>query len=142
MVQSADADWEGRNQRVLDWVPYLTLGISMVLSLAQSDTTWTSRLETTVLAGLAAVWVLLTYTLAPRPHRAHSLRMLVYFAGLLALAAVLMARQPIFFVFTITGFFHASLLRPAPLMVLGVGATSTLIHTIITGFPWPTIELW
>jgi signal transduction histidine kinase len=27
-------------------------------------------------------------------------------------------------------------------MIAGVGATSILINTIITGFPWPTVELW
>lgn len=53
-----------------------------------------------------------------------------------------MSRQPIFFVFAITGFFHASELRPWPLVVLGVAATSILINTIITGFPWPTVEGW
>src|SRR5690606_7038282 len=26
--------------------------------------------------------------------------------------------------------------------VLGVAATSVLIHTIITGFPWPTMDGW
>jgi signal transduction histidine kinase len=53
-----------------------------------------------------------------------------------------MSRQPLFFAFTITGFFHASLLRSWQQGLLGVAATSVLINTIITGFPWPTIELW
>ena len=51
-------------------------------------------------------------------------------------------RSQIFFVFGITGFFHAPLLRPWPLTVVGVAATSTLINTVATGFPWPTIDLW
>jgi signal transduction histidine kinase len=68
--------------------------------------------------------------------------MVIYFAGLLALAALLMSRRSIFFVFMITGFFHAAVLRPRPLTVLGVAATSILINTIPTGFPWATTEAW
>ena len=41
-----------------------------------------------------------------------------------ALASVLMSRNPMFFIFAITGFFHAALLRPWPLTVAGVAATS------------------
>jgi signal transduction histidine kinase len=68
--------------------------------------------------------------------------MIIYFAGLLLIAAGLMFRHPLFFIFSITAYFHASVLRPLPLVVLGVGITSTLIDTIITGFPWPTIAGW
>ena len=68
--------------------------------------------------------------------------MAIYFIGLLALASVLMLRHPLFFIFAITGFFHASVLRPWPLAVAGVAATSILIDTLITGFPWPTTDLW
>jgi signal transduction histidine kinase len=82
------------------------------------------------------------FTRAPQPRQEHPVHMFIYFAGLMIFAGVLMARHPLFFVFAITGFFHAHVLRPMPLMVLGVATTSTLIHTIITGFPWPSIELW
>ena len=47
-----------------------------------------------------------------------------------------------FFIFAITGFFHAALLRPWPLTIAGVAATSILINTIITGFPWRSSDLW
>lgn len=53
-----------------------------------------------------------------------------------------MMQHPIFFLFAVTGFFHASDLRPWPLVFVGVGLTSTLINTIITGFPWPQRESW
>jgi signal transduction histidine kinase len=142
MLQSADSAWGRWNQVLAGWTPYITLAASTILSLIQPGQTWTGRVETAALVALAAAWVYLMYTRAPEPRRAHSVRMVVYFAGLLALASVLMSRQPIFFVFMITGFFHASELRPWPLMVLGVAATSVLINTIITGFPWPTIEGW
>jgi signal transduction histidine kinase len=142
MSQSEESAWERWGKALADWTPYVTLGASTILSLLQPGQTWTDSVETAALVALAAAWVFFMYTRAPEPRRAHSVRMIVYFAGLLALASVLMSRQPIFFVFTITGFFHAALLRPWPLMVLGVAATSVLINTIITGFPWPTIEGW
>ena len=56
------------------------------------------------------------YTRTPEPRRATTKRMLAYFNGLLALAGVLMSRQSIFFVFAITGFFHAAMLRPWPFL--------------------------
>ena len=46
-----------------------------------------------------------------------------------------MLQSPIFFVFMISGFFYASILRPLPLAFLGVFATSFLVNTLIAGFP-------
>lgn len=142
MSQPIDSAWERWSQRLADWIPYLTLAFSTILSLVQPDQSWTERVGTAAWGALAAAWVLWMYTRAPAPRRAHSVRMILYFAGLLVLASVLMFRQPIFFLFLITGFFHASMLRPWPLSVLGVAATSILINTITTGFPWPTSEGW
>src|SRR5690606_27806967 len=100
------------------------------------------RGETTLLAALAAAWVALMHTRVPCDRRERPVRMIIYFAGFLGLAAALMLRHPIFFLFTVTGFFHASDLRPWPLVFLGIGLSSTLINTLITGFPWPDRESW
>ena len=101
------------------------------------------RLVTAGLVGLAAVWVFLGYTRAPQPRKAHQLRMIVYFIGLLVIASALASREYIFFLFMITGFFHASVLRPWPVVFAGVFATSVLVNTVIGGFPtnpeWWTI---
>jgi signal transduction histidine kinase len=140
--QSAESVWERCGQVIGNWLPYFTLAISTVLSLIQPGQTRSESGGTIALVALAAAWVFALHTRAPKPRRAHPMRMVVYFTGLLAFASVLMSRHPIFFVFTITGFFHASDLKPWPLAVAGVGATSILINTIITGFPWPTIEAW
>ena len=59
----------------------------------------------------------------------------MFFIGILALASVLMLRQPLFFIFMISGFFYASVLRPLPLAFVGVFATSFLVNTLIAGFP-------
>jgi signal transduction histidine kinase len=52
-----------------------------------------------------------------------------------------MTRQPQFFVFMISGFFYAAVLRPLPLAVVGVFATSFLINTLLGGIP-TTSEGW
>ena len=70
-----------------------------------------------------------------RPDGTHRRADGVFFVGLLVFASVLMLRQPLFFVFMISGFFYASVLRPLPLAVVGVGATSILVNTLIAGLP-------
>src|SRR5262245_1573886 len=134
--------WERSSLSIGRWLPYATLGLATVLSLFQSRPPWSQYLWTAALIVLAAGWVYCLYTRAPGDKRNYRVRMLVYFGGLLALSAALMLRQPIFFVFAITGLFHASELRPWPLVFLGVGLTSLLMNTIITGFPWPSRDSW
>ncbi|HEY6569333.1 MAG TPA: sensor histidine kinase [Candidatus Limnocylindrales bacterium] len=90
---------------------------------------------TVALIALAALWVYVGYTRAPRPRSAQRARMLVYFIGLLAIASVLAVRDYLFFIFLITGFFHAMMLRPWPVLIAGVFATSVLVNTVIGGLP-------
>ncbi len=81
------------------------------------------------------------FTRLPPPRQAHRLRMGVFFVGVLVLASFLMLRSPLFFVFMISGFFYASILRPLPLAFVGVFATSFLVNTLIAGFP-QSAEAW
>jgi signal transduction histidine kinase len=134
--------WERWNDASLDSVGYVLLAASTVLALLRPDRAPYERLVTLALAGGAAAWMYVLYTRSPRPVRACPTRMRVYVMGLLVLAALLMARNPMFFIFAITGFFHASLLRPWPLTILAVFSTSVLIEVLLTGFPWPTADLW
>ena len=69
------------------------------------------------------------------------MRLDVFFVGLLVLASILMLRQPLFFVFMIAGFFYATILRPLPLAVVGIAASSILVNTLIAGLP-QTAEGW
>ena len=41
----------------------------------------------------------------------------IFFVGLLGLRVLCCGPSPLFFIFTITGFFHASVLRPLPLAI-------------------------
>lgn len=135
--------FERWNDRLVDWCPYVTLVLSAVLALAWSTHSPGERLLTSGLAALAGLWVFLGYTRAPRPRKAYPVRMIVYYVGLLAIASWLSSREYLFFVFLITGFFHATVLRPWPLLIAGVFATSVLVNTVIGGFPtnpeWWTI---
>jgi signal transduction histidine kinase len=139
-----DSAWERTTRALVRWIPYITLALSTILSitLTRGGETWSDRVVTAVLTLIAAGWVYVMYTRSPAPCQSHPVRMGIYFTGFLAFASVLMARQPFFFIFMITGFFHASLLRPWPLVFVGVGLTSILINTIVSGFPWPSVELW
>ena len=133
--------YERWNDRLTDWCPYVTLVVATVLSLAWSTDDANDRLVTAGLVIVAAVWVFLGYTRVPRPRQAHQVRMIVYFVGLLAIGTVLALREYIFFIFLITGFFHALVLRPWPVLIAGVFATSVLVNTVIGGFP-TTAEWW
>jgi signal transduction histidine kinase len=124
------------------WTPWILLATSVAITLVVSAAPRQDRALTFGLAALAAAWVYLLFTRAPRPRLDHQPRMRAYVVGLIALATLLMLREPFFFVFAITGFVHASLLRPWPLAVGAIAATSIAIHTSITGFPWPSVDLW
>ncbi len=140
---NAPSTYERWSDRLTDWCPYVTLAVASVLALAWSNDSAGERLLTLALAALAALWVFLGYTRAPRPRKDRRARMIVYFIGLLAIASVLAVREYIFFIFLITGFFHATVLRPWPVIIAGVFATSVLVNTVIGGFPsnseWLTI---
>jgi signal transduction histidine kinase len=100
-----------------------------------------SLATTLAIAAAAAAWIYALYTRAPRPRVEQRVRMYVFFAGLLVLATILMLRQPLFFIFMISGFVYASILRPLPLAVVGVAATSVIVNTLFAGLP-RTAEAW
>jgi signal transduction histidine kinase len=137
----ARSPYERWNDRLTDWCPYVTLAVASVVALVWSTATAGERLLTAGLIAIAVLWVFVGYTRAPRPRKAHPLRMIVYFIGLLAIASVLAVREYLFFIFLITGFFHATVLRPWPVVIAGVFATSVLVNTVIGGFP-TNAEWW
>jgi signal transduction histidine kinase len=136
MTLSATPRWERWTDILVGWSGYVSLAISVALDLLlQTRDAPAEQLGTLALAGLAAAWIYVVFTRMAGPCREHPVRALVFFVGLLALAAALMLRQPLYFVFMISGFFYASVLRPLPLAVAGVFATSVLINTLIAGLP-------
>jgi len=139
-LESSFSVWERGFERVVEWIPYVTLIISLALALLGART-WPDRLAAIGLATAAALWTLFTFTLR-HERRQDRTWTLVYYAGFLAFAVVAMALVPAFFVYVITGFFHAFLLRPAPLAFVGVAITSLAVNSRII-YPDPTPdELW
>jgi signal transduction histidine kinase len=136
MVPSTAPTWERYTDRLVGASAYAALAISVGIDLVlQTRDTTAEQLGTLAIAGLAAGWVFVMFTRMPGPCREHKVRTIVFFVGLLAFASVLMLRQPLYFVFMISGFFYASVIRPLPLAVAGVFATSVLINTLIAGLP-------
>ncbi|MEU6646008.1 sensor histidine kinase [Saccharomonospora sp. NPDC046836] len=129
--------WLRRLERGL--APVL-LAVSTVLSAAQGPP-WGQWWPTLALAGLALAWVLLTDTFLPARLRTPWLLALL-FAGTLALAAVLMSRDIVFLVFMIACFFSSFELRPLPVVLLGLAATSTLINSMASGGPLQALRDW
>src|SRR3954452_2639636 len=127
--------WERVSDTAVAWCGYLLLALATVLAVVDhaGDAAWIAT--TVAIAGLAAAWIFVLYTRAPAPRIAWRTRNIAFFLGLVAFASVLMARDPVFFVFMISGFFYASVLRPLPLAIAGIALTSVLVNTLIAGLP-------
>ncbi len=86
-----------------------------------------SRGGTLVLVAVAATWIAFGQGSWGATQRARPLPGLVYVAGLIVLAGLLMARDRQFFIFAVAGFLATAPLRPLPLVFVGTGSTSFLI---------------
>ncbi|MGW8989831.1 sensor histidine kinase [Streptomyces zhihengii] len=129
--------WKAEQLRVWDLLqlvtPWLLLTVSTAVYFSRVLPVSGDRFraEGVPVLGLVAVcvlWVLFGHTLPLRRRTLRPVPAGVFFAGLLALCVTLMTYSGIFLVFTIAGFFHAYLLRPWPLGVLGVLATSVALN--------------
>ena len=141
MTASSRPGWERWNDRLLGWCAYILLAIPTVLMVLGATRDAGGRPMTLAIVAVAAAWIYLLFTRLSMPRQAHRLRMHVFFVGLLVLASLLMIREPLFFIFMISGFFYATMLRPLALAVVGVFATSVLVNSLIAGLP-KTPEAW
>ena len=136
MTGTTKPRWERFSDAMVDWCGYVLLAVATVLGVIAGDGgPSVAADDARASPPAAAAWIYVLYTRLPRPRQDHRLRIVVFFVGLLVFASVLMLRQPLFFIFMISGFFYASILRPLPLAVVGVAATSILVNTLIAGFP-------
>ncbi|AXB48500.1 sensor histidine kinase [Amycolatopsis albispora] len=129
------AQWAPWARRVELWFPYLMLGLCVAIQPISSSQPAGHQRTTLVLAGVALCWVALTDTLPRLRVPDNQWWPLLSLAGLLALASVLMARETLYLLFLIVGFFHALRLRPVWLMLLGLLTTSVLINSLAGGGP-------
>ncbi|MBK1788503.1 sensor histidine kinase [Prauserella sp. ASG 168] len=121
-------------------MPLVLLAAATLTSLLQQQSR-DHLSDTLVLVGLALVWVLATDTFVPERLRVTSVRV-VSFAGMLALAGLLMAGDVVFLIFMIACFFRALTLARMPLILLGLAATSMFINSLSSGGPLQALRDW
>jgi len=129
--------WERREGPALAVLPYGLLAVSVVLTVILRGGPGTALLIDLALAGLAAAWMLWMVTLHPawveRPRL-----MALYFAGLIALMAVMVVRAPWFGLFAFTGYLHAFLVLRGRWWLVGVAAAAVVAATAQNqGLPRP-----
>ena len=127
---STPSSWERWVDAVFTWVPYALLALSLVLAQLESRD-GTDRLLTLGLTTMAVTWTWATFTRAGRPTRVPQGMLRLYIVGFLVIAAALVFHQTIFLVYGCAGFFHAALLRPWPLVFLGIGGFAFVVHSHI-----------
>ncbi len=132
--------WERGFEKVVVWVPYFTLALGTTLSLLAPGQTWGERMLTLGLSAATAAWVLVMFSLAGE-RRTSQAWMRVYLFGVILIAAGLMAYDTSFFVFAITGFIQAYVLRPVLVGFIAVALTSLVINSGLV-YPVPTTEGW
>ncbi|MBO0869648.1 MAG: sensor histidine kinase [Micromonosporaceae bacterium] len=101
LLERADA----RMERVLSVLPYPILAFSALATALLWPETWPARLTTLGLAASAAAWMF-ALTTAHKPWTGRRTLMIVYGAGLVAFAAVLAYRSPIYGFFSWSVYLH------------------------------------
>lgn len=129
--------WKQEQLRVWDILqlvaPWLLLTISTAVYFlwslpASGDRFWPEGASVLGLVAVSMLWILFGHTLPVKRRTLRPVLSSIYFIGLLALCVILMTYSDIFLVFTVAGFFHAYLLKPWPLGILGVLATSVVLN--------------
>jgi signal transduction histidine kinase len=139
---SDPAGWDRRYLRALSAVPFVMLAIAALLSQLQPYARVADRLLVVGLAVVAAIWVLLLYTMRwPQWQQPPGL-MLVYFAGLLIIGWLLEARSGFFIAFVIVAFVQAFVILPVGWAVIGVAATSGVVYLAPPGSGWHDPSTW
>ncbi|GIG92192.1 sensor histidine kinase [Plantactinospora endophytica] len=118
--------WERRETTTLKALPYLLLAASSLLTLLQP--TWDMPLHVPTVLGLiltATLWLLFFHTLHPEWHENAPL-MGLYYAGLMVLAAGLVAVAPFFTLFTFVGYPQAIQYLVGRWRYVGVAVTATI----------------
>ncbi len=134
--------WDGREMPLLNVLPYVLLVISTAMAVGIDHGNGTKVIIDIVGAAAAAAWMLWFIALHPRWEQRRVL-MGVFFAGLMAIAAVLVLNNPIYGFFSWTGYIwiYRALdgrWRIAGLLVVAM-VTGTSQHG---GLPGPSAGSW
>ncbi|ANZ41488.1 two-component sensor histidine kinase [Lentzea guizhouensis] len=143
--------WERKETAVLKALPYPLLAISVVFTLLQP--LWNAPLHLPEVLGLTVLltaWVLWFHTFHPESH-GNSVRMGVYYAGLLTLTAGLVLLTPWFGFFAFIGYVHAFQHLKGRWRYVGVAVTSAVSAVSYVGgadsftaeewWKWPAVSV-
>ena len=113
--------------------PWLLLALSTTVYFvwaqqASGEGYWPDGASVLGLAAVTVIWVLFGHTLPIWRGTLRPVPTVVYVVGFLALCVLFLSYSEVFVILTIAGFFHAYLLTPWPLGVLGVFATSIILN--------------
>ncbi len=137
---AAPSPWDRGFDRLAAWSPYLTLAVATAVAMTVSGPR-DGAAGTLGRAARAAAWSGVLVGVDPaRADRPVGLVRLHY-AGMLAFGLVLSLREPVYFVYVISGFFQAHVMRSWWLTTAGVAATSLLVNIQIVAHD-PTGESW
>jgi signal transduction histidine kinase len=117
--------------KILRWVPYAGLTVSLTLALIIGPRTGVYYAVILGGSAVAAVWLRLGMALEEEPDPP-ALRAAVYYAVLLALLALLIMTSPLFGFFGFTGYLHTVVL-PGRTKLIGVAATAAVMATTQMG---------
>lgn len=133
--------WERRFENVVEIVPYVTLAVSLVISLASPDQPAGGIPRILGLTALALAWIVGTRTLLPAAVRLRRVAVTIHFVGVLATAALLALHDPIFVIYCISGFFLATNFAPSKWTFAAVAATSFVLYGSTLDWGQATIQL-
>jgi signal transduction histidine kinase len=124
--------WEHRERKLTAVLPYAMLALSAGLTVVIRHAERQAWLLDLALCGLAAVWMICVYTLVPA-WRTRPRGRAVFFAGIIAIATLLVIRDPWFGFFTFTLYFFALQIPPGRWRLLAVLAVALLTGTSQAG---------
>ncbi|MCP4967267.1 MAG: sensor histidine kinase [bacterium] len=127
---AALTSWERWVNSFSVWLPYATLAGSVALAQLGSIS-MSERMTSVVLTIVAAAWTGLTFTRLGPPTTVPQRSLRIYFVGFVVLAALLMTSATVFLIYAITGFFHASLMRPWTIAFVGIAVSGLVLHSHI-----------
>jgi signal transduction histidine kinase len=126
------AVWERRERMLTAALPYSMLALSAGLTVVIRRSEGQAWLLDLALCGLAAMWMLCLYTLVPS-WRDRPWGRAVFFVGLIAIATLLIIRDPWFGFFTFSLYFFALKIPPGRWRLLAALAVALLTGTSQAG---------
>lgn len=128
MSGSWPGGWERRWSPLVTVVPYVSLAVLVGVTVVVKYSAVGSLLADLGLCALAAAWMLVMFTLRPA-WRDRTPAMVVFFAVLMAIVAVLVIRDPWFGFFAPAGYFYAFRVLRWPWLPAGVAVVAMIAGT-------------